>query len=341
MTRFLPGMGKLREPQTSTVMLRGNRLAMADPKQITVYDLDKQTMTSIDLEKKTYAVITFQEFRQAMEAVQRKMAKARSQGKDAPQFSFKVDVKESGQSKVMNGISAREFILRMAMELQNQQQAQPGGAMSMDSNMWMASDIAGYDQIRDFYIRMGQMMNWAPGTLNLSGLSAMQPGMGEGMAEMMKQMQKIKGVPVHSVTRMKGVGMMGAGPGASGGGGQGPDVGGAVADEARRTAEREAANETYRRSGGRLGGVAGAAAGGAVGGILGGFRKKKQEEKPAQAPPSQAPEQAAAQDSVLLEITTDYSNFSTAAVDATKFDVPAGFKQVEHDMKKALRDIEE
>jgi hypothetical protein len=302
---------------------------MVDPKNITVYDLDKQTMTSIDLEKKTYAVITFEEFRQAMQAAQRKMAKARGEAKqDAPQLSFKVDVKETGQSKIVNGLPAREFMLQLAMEVQQQQgqrQNQPAGTMSMDSDMWMASGIAGYDQIRDFYTRMGQLMNWVPGTLNLSGLSATQPGMGEGMAEMMKQMQKIKGVPVQSVTRMKGVGIMGpGGPGAEGG--QRPDMGEVAGTEAGSAAGR------------KIGGLGGSIAGGALGGMFGRRKKQQEEAKPAEtAPPAAA---AKPQDNVLLEITSDYSNFSTAPVDTTRFDVPAGFKQVEHDMKKALRDME-
>ena len=39
---------------------------------------------------------------------------------------------------------------------------------------------------------------------------------------------------------------------------------------------------------------------------------------------------------VLMEMTTEMSGFN-ASVDASKMEVPAGFKQVESDMKKALR----
>ena len=39
----------------------------------------------------------------------------------------------------------------------------------------------------------------------------------------------------------------------------------------------------------------------------------------------------------LMELTTELTAFSSAPVDAAKLSVPAGFKQVDHDMQKALK----
>jgi hypothetical protein len=72
-------------------------------------------------------------------------------------------------------------------------------------------------------------------------------------------------------------------------------------------------------------------AGDLVGGALGGFggfgRRKKQEEPPPAPSGPPAP-------SVMLETTSEVQSFSSAAVDPALFSVPAGFKQVEHPMKK-------
>jgi hypothetical protein len=38
-----------------------------------------------------------------------------------------------------------------------------------------------------------------------------------------------------------------------------------------------------------------------------------------------------------MEMTTELTSFSSAPVDGSKLQVPAGFKQVEHDMAKALK----
>jgi hypothetical protein len=136
-----------------------------------------------------------------------------------------------------------------------------------------------------------------------------QAGTAEGMARLAKEASKLEGVPLVQVTRMTGLGM-GL-----------PDV------DMPSGAE-----------------VTGAAAESAVGGALGrlgrfgGFgRRKKQEEPPA---PKKAEEPRKGEPSVLLEMTSESSNFSTAAVDAGKFAIPAGFKEVEHEMKKVLREAQ-
>jgi hypothetical protein len=61
-------------------------------------------------------------------------------------------------------------------------------------------------------------------------------------------------------------------------------------------------------------------------------RKKKNDDPPAGGQKDQGSGAA-----LLLEMTTDMSDFSTAAVDATKFDVPAGFKQIASDLLKRSR----
>ena len=78
-------------------------------------------------------------------------------------------------------------------------------------------------------------------------------------------------------------------------------------------------------------------------GGFGGFgRKKKQQQEEQSAPPPQQQQAAAAPPpttsqvppGTLMELTTELTSFSSGAADASKFEVPAGFKQVEHDMQK-------
>jgi len=115
-----------------------------------------------------------------------------------------------------------------------------------------------------------------------------------------------------------------------------PEVKMPTAGEVGESAGKDAA----RSAGGRFGGLAGAAAGG----MLGGFgRKKKEAPKEEAKPPAEQPPAAAKPEpgapGTLMEMTTEMTGFSSGAVDATKFAVPAGFKEVEHDMKKAARDM--
>ena len=109
-----------------------------------------------------------------------------------------------------------------------------------------------------------------------------------------------------------------------------PNVGEAASESARNTAGNSASSQVSRAAG-RFGGLAG----GALGGL---GRRKKQESQPHAPTPSQDQAQAQPQKTpALMEVTVESRNFSTAAVDASQFAVPAGFKQVEHDLKKALK----
>jgi hypothetical protein len=76
-------------------------------------------------------------------------------------------------------------------------------------------------------------------------------------------------------------------------------------------------------------------------GGLGGFgrfgRKKPKEEPKREEPKPQAqPGEGASQDSLLMEMTSEVVSYSSDPVDAAVFAIPAGFKQVEHPMKKML-----
>ena len=109
-----------------------------------------------------------------------------------------------------------------------------------------------------------------------------------------------------------------------------PSVGEAVAEGATRSATNEAASQL-----GRTGSLGRIAAGG-IGGF-GGFGKKKQQQPPPQQtpPPTQAQQQASA--SVLMEMESEMSGFSSAPVNAASLSLPAGFKQVESEMKKRAK----
>lgn len=336
MMKFVPGGGKALEPQTSAVYLKGNKLANVSERSINIIDLDAETITDVNLEKKTYSVITFQEMAAAMEAARQKMeAEMRKQnpsGQADVQMKFNVKVNETGQRKRISGYDTKEMEMLMEMEAADTQSA-AAGAMQIDVNMWMAPGIDGYEQVQQFYMHMAQKMDWHPRMSALAGAMNVQPGLSQGMAEMMKEAQKLEGVPVLQTTSIRGgaMGAMGNMPSMSEiMGGQNRDVGDAAADQARRNAADRAARST----GGRLGGLAGAAAGGALGGF---GRRRREEPKPEPAPEAQPDAASGGRGGPFMEMTSESSNFSTAAVDPARFAVPAGFKQVEHEMKKLLK----
>lgn len=319
-----------REPMRSTILVKGDRMAMASGDRINVIDLNAETFTDIDLQKKTYATITFADMARAMAKMAEKMGQ---QQKDAPNLQFRAEVKPTGATKTIAGLNTKQTIVTLAMEGTDQKTGNTG-AMNFVMDMWLAPSMPGYEEVRSFYQRMAQKMAWNP----MGGMmGAMMNQHAKGMSELMKEMSKLDGIPVMQITRIGGTGT-----------GMPSEADMAAAQQAQAQQQQQqpmptakdaatdaAAGAAVSRAG-RLGGLAGG-----LGGFGGFGRKKKQQQEQQQqaeqpAPPPQQPQQQQAAGS-LMEMTTELTGFSSAPVDASKLAVPSGFKQVEHDMAKALK----
>jgi hypothetical protein len=73
MTRFVPGAGSIKEPQTHTIAVKGGKMVTYDKDMAMIIDADAETMTQIDFKKKQYSTITFAEMKQAMDALRQQM----------------------------------------------------------------------------------------------------------------------------------------------------------------------------------------------------------------------------------------------------------------------------
>ena len=184
---------------------------------------------------------------------------------------------------------------------------QQSGNLAMTNDMWMVPSVPGYEQVREFYKKFAEKMGDATVGFgrDFSRMLAQQPGANQAMGDMVKEMQKLDGVPVMQVMRM------------------GTTVNGQplpAASEAPLPAEPAGPTKGEIAKAGmssmissRLGG-------------FGGFGKKKQN-TPA---PDQNSASAGAQptSAILMEMQTTTSNFSSGPVDPSHFEVPAGYKQV-------------
>lgn len=346
MTKFMGAFSKdarhLTDPVTSTVLVKGNRMAHVDKDTTEIIDLDNETITNIDHNKKTYSVVTFQQMKQAMEEAARKAQQQQQQAQQQstaenktppPEMHFKVSVTNTGVNKQVVGLSAAQSILKMSMEAKDQQSGQTGN-MAITNDMWMVPEIPGYGEVHDFQQRLGAKMGTvfsAPmrSMMSPSALQA-QPGMFTGMSEMAKEMQKLKGVPVSQVMRMGSTTDGSPLPAASeaplpqSNGPSAGSIAGQVASSAATSAADQATASAESKATSKIGGFGGIASG--LGGF-GGFHKKKQQQQ-------QQEQQAAAQSAaaqkwvVLMESSTETTNFSSASIDSSLFNVPAGYTKI-------------
>ena len=287
-----------REPIQSTIAVKGDMMVNRSATHASVIDLRSETITNIDLQKKQYSVTTFAEMKQALEQMQEKMQKANKD--QQPEMKFKVSANNTGKQKQVAGFEAKEMVLKMEMEGTDAKSGQTG-SMVITTDMWIAPGVQGYAEVREFYRRMGEKLNWTPG----GNMFAANPQVSQGMAEVYKEASKIDGVPVQQYITMGGAGTV-------------PADGSAPPPQQEK---QQAAPPSV-----------GSALGGALGGRFGLGKKKPADSSKDQPAQSQGNSQSAG---TLLEMTTEMSNFSAAPVDPSLFAVPSGFKKVEPDMKRA------
>ena len=315
----IAGGNKMREPQRSSVVLKGNRLANIYADHASIIDLDKETITEIRYKEKTYSVMTFAEMKEMMESLQ-----ARQKDAKTPDVEFDIDIKNTGQTKVVGGFNASETVMTFKMKSTDPRSGKEA-TMVMVNDMWLVKDIPGYKEIGNFYKRMAEKANWLP--QGGAGGAAAGPGagMGQAMQAAMKNAQKMDGIPVLHITRMRPEGAEIDSAMAQGSDAQRQQAAAQPQQTPQQTGQNAAEQSAASAIAGRLG-----RAGGLAGG-LGGLRRKKTEQQDAPATPAapQATAPGAAGDTSLMEMTMESSGFSNAPVDGAKLEVPAGFKLVQ------------
>ncbi len=314
---------KVSDPIVSSIYIKGNRLANVSPETIEIIDLDNETVTNIDVQKRTYSVVTFEQMRQQVVAAKAQMEKkmaeqpaaaspANPDAKDV-KLSFDVQVRNTGAEKEVSGLATKEAIMTMTMNATDQK-TQQTGAMAITNDMWMVPEIPGYTQVRDFYMRMGEKMGTVTAGVgvDLSKMLAQNPGASQALADMGKEMQKLKGVPVMQIMRM-----------------------GITTDgkplPAASEAPLPASPSPTMPSGSDIAKQSAASMLTSRIPFAGGFGRKKKVDPP---PPEQNTNAVPPTSSVLMESETTTTNFSSGPVDSSHFAVPAGFKQIESAIEK-------
>ncbi|MHB8474663.1 MAG: hypothetical protein ACYDBZ_00025 [Steroidobacteraceae bacterium] len=352
-------------PTNSLTMVHGNQKAVVSKNSTEIIDLDKETITRFDTEKKTYTVMTFAQMRQAaadmMKRIQQappqqtaagQQAAAGQQPKPDLKTSFEVSVKNTGQSKSVNGLNAQEQVVELHMHITD-----PNGAgtaaqntitYTVTTDAWIAPDPPEVKEIQDFDARMGKKMmegadlsafaKFGGANAGMAQMFGSKPGTAEAMAQMQKEMAKLKGTRVMEMVRMGG-----DAPATATGQPQSAGSGSSVVGDATQAAGSAATNSAAGATGSAAGSAAANAAGNSIGSsvlgsaasafgsklVSGMFQKKP---AAAASPTNTATTTVAGTQPttnlVLMEMTMQKSNFSREAIPPSAFAVPEGFKQL-------------
>ncbi len=283
-----------REPLQTTISVKGDRMVSRGANHMSIIDLNAQTITTVDMQKKTWYVMTFDQMKQMLDQMQQNMKNAKNKNGEDVKMDFKVSAKSTGNSKQVNGYDAKEMVIRMEMQGTDPDSGQQG-SMVITSDMWVAPTVTGYNEVRSFQKRMAEKLSWSP----TGNMFASRPDVSEGMAQVYKEASKLEGIPVQQNVVMSMEGQ----PGQQG---QQSQTQSQPQQQQQQSVERPSLS-------------------GALGGIMGVRRNKKSSNDP----PPDANKNGSSQPGSLLEMTTEMSSFSSAPVDDSQFTVPANFKKID------------
>jgi hypothetical protein len=323
------------QPITTTHYIKGNKMRTdGSDGSIQIIDLDGRRVISIDNEKKTYSIATFDQIKAAMEKAQADAAaKAKqtpekpAQGQEAQQLQVtpKITVLPGAGSRTILGQDTKETKIKMDMEMQAQdkngqpaQAAQPGQpnsvTISMTMDTFVAPSVSGYREIGEFYKKMATEVNWVPPS-NIH----VDPRMSQGMSELAKNSDALKGLPMLSYTTMS----IPPQPGMTSSGSQQTASNNSSGDNSRST--DSGSSTPTSPSDAMVKGL----------GSLFNKRKKNQDDNAKAGTPAPPPNPNP-DPNALMEMTTQVSSFSDSPLDASLFDIPAGFTQVQGDPNQML-----
>jgi len=195
---------------TSTIAVKGSRMSRMNASNGQIIDLTEEKVYTVDVKKKEYTVMTFAELREQLEKAKAEMAKRQEdmtpEQKQALEdaantMEFDVDVKETGQSKVIAGHNAKETVLTITMRQKGKKLEEAGGTV-MTNTLWLTPRVAAMAEVADFNVKYFKAVygdTFAGLDLQqMNAISAMMPGFGAMMQRMAQEGRKLQGTVLAS-----------------------------------------------------------------------------------------------------------------------------------------------
>jgi len=203
-----------REGVVTTVAVKGDRKAELNDTSGRIVDLKEEKVYELDVKKKSYEVVTFDELRRRMREAREKAEKSATNEGEAPQqdkpareMEVDFDVKETGQTRSIAGHTTKEVLMTVTVR-EKGRALEDGGGMVMTSNSWMAPAIPAMRELSDFERRYWKAI--APEVAGVSAeqmaaVMAMYPMMKQAMERLQAEGTKLQGTPLATTTVFEAV----------------------------------------------------------------------------------------------------------------------------------------
>ena len=319
---FSKNARQVTAPQVSTTMVRGNwlRTESADG-PVEIIDLDGRRFIHVDPAKKSYWIQTFDQFKQqveqAREKVKQEQAKAAAKHGDAQNVTMvpKFDVQATGKTQTIMNVPAKEMKMRVDMLLQSTDPKTQADLEKSNASFWMTGDawygtISGYDEVRTFYVKMAKELEWLPGSVGMAN-----PQMTQATEEFKKNSLKVDGMPLVQYTSF---GM--AANGQSGQTGSGQTAGQTQPQQDKSSSSNDSTSSNPKDAITK-----------SLGGLFGKKKQQQQSDNNTSASSNNGPPPPAPVAGSMMDMTIEVTSYSKDSLDASLFDVPAGYAQAQPD----------
>lgn len=290
-----------REGVVSSVAVSGDRkMTTTGDNTAQIVDLREEKIYDLDMRRKTYKVTTFEEIRRQMreaEARARESA-AREQGDDKPaksdgkEMEVDFDVKNTGQTKTINGFDTRQVIATITVREKGRKIEDSGGVV-MTVDTWLSKSAPSLKELADFERRYWEKLAGpisAVDAQQMATMVAMFPGVKDAFARFNRE--DLGGTAIQSTTTMDSV-------------------------KSAEQMKQQAAGGSSASANDKPNPLS-------VGGAIGGFmrrRQQQQQEKEAAANPNANPAR-----STFMTMNNEVLKIATN-VTAADVAMPAGFKE--------------
>lgn len=305
---FLGGLfdGETKED----VAIKGSKMRTDAKDHSTIIDLDGERIINIDHKKKEFSILTFDEMADMMNSFGEQMKGAESSeggdGKEADyDVDFDIDVKDTGKKKKIDGYETKQKVLILETRFTPKDASAdtlPSGAMYAVTDMWLADDVPEMEPARSFQKRAAEVMQSNIKSMDMATvLNQIMDSYPQAGAAMDRTKDEMAKVNGFPlVTTMHLV---------------------TVPSDNDLDLELALGEKKEEKKGGGFGG----------------FLKKMAK---AQGMPSGDDEEAAAEQKTIMSVHTSTSDISNKPHDASYFDPPAGYKEVEYEspMKDMQKD---
>ncbi|HUP39642.1 MAG TPA: hypothetical protein VM115_05950 [Vicinamibacterales bacterium] len=290
-----------KEGIVSTVAVSGDRkMTTSGENSGQIVDLKEEKIYDLDMRRKTYKVTTFEELRKQMREAEARARESASkeQGSEQPskndgkELEVDFDVKNTGQTKAINGFDTRQVIATITVREKGKKIEQSGGII-MTVDTWLSKSAPSLKEVADFERRYWEKLAGpmtAVDAQQMATVAAMFPGVKDAFARFSKE--DLGGTAIQSTTTMVSV---------------------KSAEQMKQQASGGASASSSEKENPLT-----------VGGALGGFMRRRQQqnqEKEAAANPNANPAH-----STFMTINNEVLKIATN-VTAADVAMPAGFKE--------------